>query len=281
MSKEILRPVFAGMGLLASLALIGCGGGSGQTRPGGTGGTTGAGGTSSSTGGSSATGGTGGSASGTGGAPMALACTANPTNQLLSNFNLADSGDGGINSSGQWGTAGMLTGHTFGYSGTMTNDAGVTSKVSSSIDTGKMELVLAGTVNAADFAGGGMSFDTCVNTTNWTGVQFTLGGTADGCHVTFMLQTESQEPPTNKGTCTASSCYQFPQLMVTIPTDGSPTVVHFTDLDGTGMPTGHADFEKEMFGLQWQFTSAAPPDGSAQVGCKPNMTISDVMWTTN
>src|SRR6185437_15279940 len=190
MSKEILRPAFAGMGLLASLALIGCGGGSGQTRPGGTGGTTGAGGTSS-TGGSSPTG-TGGSASGTGGATMALPCTTNPTNQLLSNFNLADSGDGGITSSGSWGTTGMLTGHTFGYVGAMTNDAGVMSKVTASIDTDKMDLELKGIVNPADYAGGGMSFDTCVDSTMWTGIQFTLGGTADGCTLQFQLQTESQ-----------------------------------------------------------------------------------------
>jgi hypothetical protein len=155
------------------------------------------------------------------------------------------------------------------------------SKVSASIDTGKMALVLAGTVNAADYAGGGMSFDTCVNSTNWTGIQFTLGGTADGCTITFQLQTESQEPPTNKGTCTATQCYQFPQLKVTIPTDGSATVVHFADLNGTGMPAMPTDFEKEMFGLQWQFTSAAPPDGGVQVGCMPNMTITDVRWTTN
>jgi hypothetical protein len=125
-----------------------------------------------------------------------------------------------------------------------------------------------------------MAFSTCVDSSTWTGVQFTLGGTADGCNVTFMLQTESQEPPSNKGTCTASSCYQFPQIPVTIPTDGSPTTIKWTDLTATGMPASPADFTKEMFGLQWQFTSAAPPDGGNQVGCMPSMTISNVMWVS-
>jgi hypothetical protein len=163
----------------------------------------------------------------------------------------------------------------------LTNDAGVMSSVSATIDRTSMNLTLAGTVVAADYAGGGMAFSTCVDSSTWTGVQFTLGGTADGCNVTFQLQTESQEPPSNKGTCTASSCYQFPQLAVTIPTDGSPTVIKFSDLTATGMPSAPADFTKEMFGLQWQFTSAAPPDGGNQVGCMPHMTISNVMWTSN
>jgi hypothetical protein len=279
MSKEILRPVFAGMGLLASLALVGCGG-SGQTRP-GTGGTTGNGG-SSSTGGSTGTGGAGATtgSGGTGGAAMALPCTSNPTEQLITNFGSA-AGDGGVTPSGMWGTTGQLTGTVFGYPGTMKNDAGVMSSIGASIDKTSGLLKFSGTVNPADYAGGGMAFGTCVNTTNWTGIQFTLGGTSDGCNITFQLQTESQEPPMQKGTCTASSCYDFPQIPVTIPTDGSATVIHFIDLTGTGMPASPSDFEKEMFGLQWQFTSATPPDGGVQVGCKPMMTISNVMWTTN
>jgi len=212
---------------------------------------------------------------------MALPCTTNPTNQLLSNFNLADSGDGGITSSGSWGTTGMLTGHTFGYVGAMTNDAGVMSKVTASIDTAKMDLELKGIVNPADYAGGGMSFDTCVDSTMWTGIQFTLGGTADGCTLQFQLQTESQEPPSNKGTCTSSSCYAFPKEQIQVPATPAVVVVRFADLANTGSPALPADFEKEMFGLQWHFQSAAPPDGGVQTGCSPDVTITNVMWTTN
>jgi hypothetical protein len=168
----------------------------------------------------------------------------------------------------------------FGYAGAVTSEAGVQSKVSATIDKTAGHVTLAGTVNPADYAGGGLAFATCVDSSSWTGVQFTLGGTSDGCDITFQLQTESQEPPSNKGTC-PGSCYNFPQVKVTIPTDGTPTVIKFSDLMGTGMPSASLDFEKEMFGLQWQFTSVAPPDGGVQVGCMPMMTISDVMWTTS
>ncbi|HVV52011.1 MAG TPA: hypothetical protein VHO06_20245 [Polyangia bacterium] len=280
MTKGILRPAVTGMGVLASLALVACGS-SGNSRPGGTGGTSATGGSSS--GGSTGTGGgASGGATGSGGAAGAttLACTANPTTALLTNFGSA-AGDGGVSTNGQWGTTGQLTGHTFGYKGALTNDAGVMSSVMATINRSAGNMELKGTVVAADYAGGGMSFDTCVDSSMWTGIQFTLGGTADGCNITFQLQTESQEPPSNKGTCTGS-CYDFPQIAVTIPaTAGTPTVVKFSDLTATGMPSAPADFEKEMFGLQWQFSSAAPPDGGVQAGCSPDMTISDVMWTSN
>jgi hypothetical protein len=278
--------VVMGATLVAGLATVGCGG-SGTARP-GTGGTTGTTGAAGTTGSGGATGAGGttsaGGTTGAGGAAgsMALPCTANPTTALISNFGLA-AGDGGVTASGTWGTAGQLTGSVFGYKGSKTNDAGVTSSVTYMIDrTTGMNLELKGTVLAADYAGGGMAFGTCVDSSTWTGIEFTLGGSADGCSITFQLQTESQEPTSAKGTCTASSCYNFPQVPVTIPaTAGTATVVKFSDLAGTGMPSAAADFEKEMFGLQWQFTSVAPPDGGVQVGCSPDMTITDVMWTSN
>jgi hypothetical protein len=263
--------VVMGATLVAGLTTVGCGG-SGTARP-GSGGTTGSAGTTGSGGGTTGTAGTTGSA--------ALPCTANPTTALITNFGLA-AGDGGVTASGTWGTAGQLTGSVFGYGGKLTSDAGVMSSVKATINrTTGMNLELKGTVLAADYAGGGMAFGTCVDSSTWTGIEFTLGGTADGCSITFQLQTESQEPPSNKGTCTASSCYSFPQIAVTIPATPGPTVVKFSDLTATGMPSAPADFEKEMFGLQWQFTSVTPPDGGVQVGCSPDVTITDVMWTSN
>jgi hypothetical protein len=279
MSKGILRPVMGGVAAVlavTTLAWVGCGS-SGTGRPGSTGGTTGAAGTAAGTGGTAT--GTGGTATGTGGAAgaTALTCTANPTTALLTNFGSA-SGDGGVTASGQWGTLGQLTGHTFGYKGAMTNDAGVMSSVTATIDRTAMDLQLQGTVVAGDYAGGGMSFDTCVNSTMWTGIQFTIGGTTDGCNLAFQLQTLSQEGTSNKGTCT-SSCYNFPNKTITVPATPTPMTILFSDLAGTGMPADPAAFEMEMFGLQWQFTSAAPVgDGGIQMGCSPNITITNVSW---
>jgi len=280
MLQGISRPVFLGMGLLAGLALVSCGS-SGTGRPGATGGSTGSGGTTSTGSGGTTTGSGGSTGSGgAAGASAALPCTANPTIPLITNFGSA-AGDGGVSANGSWGTTGQLTGSVFGYAGAVTNEAGVQSKVNATIDKTAGHVTLAGTVNPADYAGGGLAFATCVDSSSWTGIKFTLGGTADGCNITFQLQTESQEPPSNKGTC-PGSCYNFPQLAVTIPTDGSATTVTFAQLMATGMPANPVDFEKEMFGLQWQFTSAAPTgDGGAQLGCMPAMTISDVEWVSN
>src|SRR5580692_8302257 len=173
LNAKSLRMVM-GATLVAGLALVGCGSSSGTPRP-GSGGTTGSAGTTGS-GGATGSAGT----TGAGGTSAPLACTANPTTSLLSNFGSA-AGDGGVSASGTWGTTGQLTGSVFGYKGSKTNDAGVMSSVTATIERSTMDLRLAGTVVAADYAGGGMAFSTCVDSTNWTGIQFTLGGTADRC----------------------------------------------------------------------------------------------------
>jgi hypothetical protein len=260
---------------VSTLAWVGCGS-SGGGRPGATGGSTGSGGASTGSGGSTT--GSGGD-TGTGGAAGATVptCSANPTTALLTNFGSA-SGDGGITASGQWGTTGQLTGHTFGYHGAIMTDGGAqASNITATVDRTNMDLELKGMVAPGDYSGGGMSFDTCVDSSNWSGIQFTLGGTADGCNLAFQLQTLSQEGTSNKGTCT-SSCYNFPNKTITVPSTPTVVTIMFADLANTGMPAAVADFEKEMFGLQWQFTSPAPIADAAQLGCMPDITITDVMW---
>ncbi len=284
MSKGILRPVMGGVAAVlavTTLAWVGCGGSSGTGRPGSTGGSTGsAGATATGTGGTAT--GTGGAATGTGGAAgaTALTCTANPTTALLTNFGSA-SGDGGVTAGGQWGTTGQLTGHTFGYHGMVLTDGGAqASMVTATIDRVGMDLELKGMVAPGDYSGGGMSFDNCVNSTMWTGIQFTIGGTTDGCNLAFQLQTLSQEGISNHGTCPdGASCYNFPNKTITVSTTPAPVTILFSDLEGTGMPATAAAFEMEMFGLQWQFTSAAPVgDGGIQMGCSPDVTITNVSW---
>jgi hypothetical protein len=202
-------------------------------------------------------------------------CTADPTQPLLTDFSPAT-----LTASGVWGTPGQLTGHAFGFGGALLNDAGVRSSVTAVLDRTTMDLELEGMIVSNDYAGGGMSFDSCVDTTRWTGIAFMLGGTADGCTVTFQLLTLSQEPVVNHGTC-VGSCYNFPNVAVTIPATSGPTVVRFSDLSDTGMPAAPSDFEKEMFGLEWQFTTPAPTGGGPAVGCSPAMTIQNVRWVSN
>ncbi len=267
---------FAACGLvLATFGLANCGNGSGAMRTGtggtgGRGGSTGAGGSA----GSAGTGGTTGNGGGAGGStviPLSCSPGIDPTTTLLSDFSSSTWNA----TTGKWGTIGMLTGSKFNYVGPMG------STMTATVDSTAMNLVLMGSVAVSDYAGGGLSFDSCVNTSTHTGFKFTLGGTSDGCDVLFQVQTFSQQAQSNKGGCDSSisgNCYHFPQLKVQIGTD--PITVHFSDLAGTGMPTDAAGIGHEMVGLQWQFQYPMQADGGTpQAACSGvNMTIDDVQF---
>jgi hypothetical protein len=183
-----------------------------------------------------------------------------------------------MNSIGKWGTSWNLMGSVYAFSGSMLTDGGVATSIKSTVSLTAMNLGLAGTVAAADYGGGGMSFDTCVNTTTYTGVQFTLGGTTGGCDLFFQVQTFEEQGKTNHGGCDDSvsgNCYKFPQ--VKLATTTGPVTVRFADLTG-GMPVGAAAIAAEIVGLQWQFQSAAPVADGGQIDCPANLTIDDVMF---
>ena len=267
---------------ILALAASAAGCGSGGDRPGATGGTTG---TPETTGGAVGSGGavgnggiTGtpstGGATATGGTtgPSVLSCTPaySPALPLLTDFSTGDSGWHAA--AGKWGKIGNLTGSIFNYGAKMAK---------ASVDTTNQQLVLSGDVAAGDFGGGGMSFDSCVNTSTYTGVQFTLGGTAAGCNLKFQLQTFSQQADTNGGGCPAAgSCYGFPNEVLQSTT--GPVVVKFADLALTGKPVAAADMAKEIVGLQWQFESPGPVGDAIQLGCTGiALTITNVLFVSN
>jgi hypothetical protein len=276
--------------LAAGVLAAGCGGSSGGDRN-ATGGTTGTGGSvgaggSIGTGGTPGTPGTGG-ATGTGGvtgtggtsAPSAsLSCTPgiSPAAPLLTDFS-KDGASGWHATAGKWGTAGAtnLSGSIFSYGGAVPS-----STLASAVDTVSQNLVLSGNVVAGDYSGGGLSFDSCVNTSVYTGVQFTLGGTVAGCDLYLQVQTFEQQSVDNKGGCPkGGSCYSFPSSPK-LATSG-PVTVKFADLTG-GKPATPAEIVKEMVGLQWQFQSPAPVGDGGQSGCTGiNLTISNVTFVSN
>jgi hypothetical protein len=231
----VVLALFAG-----AVVAVNCGGSSGART--GTGGSsaTGAGGTAGSGGSSTGNGGAGGSSTST------LSCSpgVNPARALLTDFSDWD------NTAGKWGMIGNLRGSKFPYVGTNANTS-----MAAAVTNGA--LVLSGNVAAGDYAGGGMSFDSCVNTTTYHGIQFTLGGTVAGCDLSFNVQTFEQQANTNGGGCdkSTSSCYSFPKKTLTFSTN--PITVMFSDLSG-GMPTDPAAIAAEIVGLQWQFQSPAP-----------------------
>jgi hypothetical protein len=177
-----------------------------------------------------------------------------------------------------------LTGSIFAFAGSAStfdaNDPQDRKTMSASVDTTNQDLVLAGTVAASDYAGGGMSFDQCVNTTVYTGVQFTLGGTVAGCDLYFYAQTfdEKGSGPGQVGGCT-TGCYVFPGVKLTSTT--GPVTVHFSDLKG-GQLTTATSIANEIVGLQWQFNSPAPVGDGGQSGCTGvALTVTNVSFVSN
>lgn len=288
MAKQTLGSVFVGVGvtLAATLAVVmGCGGGSGATRPGATGGTTGTG-----TGGTTTTGtgGAGGTSAGTGGtsSTATLSCTPgfSPPEASLTTFT---SGTDWSGVSGKWGTSTNLLGSIYAYNGSKSG----TSTFKAAVDTtnGVLDIgatastgVTGGMIAAGDYAGGGLSFSQCVNTTAYSGVTFTLGGTAGGCDVFFQAQTFEEQGASNGGGCpSGGSCYSFPQLKVVSgpaePT-GQPITVHFSDLMG-GAPDAAAAIAMQLVGLQFQLQSSTPVADAAQTGCSGvTLTIDNVAF---
>jgi hypothetical protein len=270
------------MALLA-LATAGCGGSSGGSRTG----TGGAGGSAGHGGSSGSGGGTGGGSGGsTADASTALNCSpgVNPTMPLLSDF----SSTSWRNTAGKWGIVGNLTGSIFAYHGT----SATTWPTMPSVDTVNENLTVMGMVAGGDYAGIGMSFDQCVNTTTYTGLQYTLGGDFGGCSVQFQVQTFEQQGASNHGGCTSNpdagiSCYNFPRVTPPMSMMPGSFTVRWTDLM-MGAPTGAAAIAAEIVGFQWQMVTNAPAsDGGAdaatgaQQPCTVSMTVDDVQFITN
>ena len=237
----------------------------------GSGGSTNSGGTTATTGGTTGTGG-----ATAGGATAAPTCTpgVSPATPLITDFSATGAARwhplvGG----GKWGTIGALSGSIFSY-------APSNSTMNATVDTTSENLVLAGTVAAGDFANGGMSFDACVNTTTYTGVQFTLGGSVAGCDLYFQVQTFDEKPAGSGqvGGCT-TGCYVFPGTKLT-STSGVVSVP-FANLSG-GQLTTEPAIANEVVGLQWQFQSPAPVGDGGQLGCTGiNLTITNVSFVSN
>jgi hypothetical protein len=168
-----------------------------------------------------------------------------------------------------------VIGGIFGYGGSKPG-----STIASSVDSANHTLVLSGSVVAGDYAGGGLSFDECVNASAYTGVQFTLGGTTGGCDLIFNVQTFDEKPAgvNQVGGCT-SGCYVFPSVKLT--STSGPMPVNFADLKG-GQLIDATALQNEMVGLQWQFQSPSPVGDGGQPGCDGiNLTITDVSFVSN
>jgi hypothetical protein len=135
-------------------------------------------------------------------------------------------------------------------------------------------LNMSDNVASGDYAGAGISLNTCMDLSAFDGIQFTLTSSLAGCQLYFQVETFAEEPPSNGGGCIADggmSCYSFPQLA--LPQTSGTVTVKWTDLMG-GMPTTPAEVKAKVLGFQWQFQGQ---------GCDPSMkataTVTDIMFT--
>jgi hypothetical protein len=172
---------------------------------------------------------------------------------------------------GRWTGDPNLTFFTYSYHDPDAPDSSNSDKVEGGVFTISGQVVVPG--SDPSYSGGGMHFDYCVNTTAYTGVQFTLTGTSGGCTIYFDLQTYSQQAIHERGGC-ASYCYQFPRKVVT--PQSTPITVRFSDLEGSGIPSGAAAMASEIMGMRWQAELAPRQDDAGQTACTFSLSVDDV-----
>lgn len=198
----------------------------------------------------------------------ALSCSpgVSPASPVITDFTMSG---GWCASSGKWGTVGNLVGGLFAYNGP--GRVAPLVPITSSVTDGTMHL--KGDVASADYGGGGLAFDACVNTAAYSGVRFTLGGDAGTCSVQVQLQTFSQQAVANRGGCDqagGASCYQFPKTPATL---GATNTIMWSQLENTGLPATAAAIAAEIVGLQFQF------EASGGTNCmNVDLTIDDVQF---
>ena len=161
---------------------------------------------------------------------------------------------------GRWCNAHGLDGAVFGYSGAAPNAA------TAAVDMTARNLRFNFTVASAGYAGGGLSFDSCVNATGFNAIQFTAAitaGSLNGCIWIVALQTQDQRPITatmpTGGTCDSSTttCYNFPAVAnLTVPgATATPYTALFTLFSNPSQST--IPTRTQIVGVQWQVQSSA------------------------
>jgi hypothetical protein len=168
-------------------------------------------------------------------------------------------------STAAWCDADGLRGPLFAYSGAAPSAATAT------VDTTAQNLKLNLTVGATGYAGGGLTFESCVNASSFTSVQFTAAitaGSLTGCTWQVALQTQDQRPTTDTnptgGTC-ASNCYRYPAVAgLTFPTATASTYREAYTLF-TNPASSTISTPTQVTGIQWQVNSGSSGAGTCTV----------------
>src|SRR5262245_55348007 len=296
-AKLVRFSVMAAMGGMISFAILSsnCGGSSGQRT--GTAGTTGSAGAGAA--GTTGGGGTTGQAgvNGGGGAAGKYMCTAKP--DLTCGASAIHLPDGHVTdfsmsewtpSNGHYCNASGLQGSIYSYSGGPATDGGVMSSHDQGVDANAGNFRLTLTAGPGGYAGGGITFDGCVDVTQFNALRFSavvMSGDISGCDFKAQLATFEQRPltPLPAGGCDpdagTGSCYRYPASPVlAVGTSATTFTTLFTDF--TTAATHVNPIPGQLVGLQWQLESKAPsdPDGGAQPSCTVELRIDDIAFVT-
>jgi len=273
-------------GALSFVVLVSnCGGSS--SRPTGTAGTTGAAGTNGGAGTMGSAGVTGGG--GTGGMVVMHTCTPKP--DLMCGASAITLSDGKVTdfgpadwstTNGKWCDASGLQGSRFSYSG---GPDGMSTNMNA-VDTAMGNLLLTLTAGSAGYAGGGITFEGCVDVSTYNAISFTAfvsSGSVTGCNFKVQMRTFEQLPTSNNppGGCDpdAGSCYGFPASPnLTLGSSAQTFTTKFADMTGA---THVNPIPGQLVGLQWQLESGmAATEGGAQPICTAEIRIDDIAFVT-
>jgi hypothetical protein len=154
------------------------------------------------------------------------------------------------------------------------------------VDTGMGNLLLTLTAGSAGYAGGGITFEGCVDVSTYNAISFTAfvsSGAVTGCNFKVQMRTFEQLPTSNNppGGCDpdAGSCYGFPASPnLTLGMSAQTFTVKFADMTGA---THVNPIPGQLVGLQWQLESGmAMTEGGAQPICTADIRIDDIAFVT-
>ena len=177
-------------------------------------------------------------------------------------------------STAAWCDADGLRGTVFSYSGASPSAATAT------VDTTAQNLKLNLTVGATGYAGGGLAFDSCVNASSFTSIQFSAtltAGSLTDCVWQVQLQTQDQRDATatnpSGGTC-ASNCYRYPAVTgLTFPTATASTYREtYTLFNNPASST--ISTPTQVIGVQWQVNSGVSGTGT----CTAELRIDNIVF---
>jgi hypothetical protein len=246
------------------------------------------------TAGTTGSGGSGGGTAGVTGAggrftcptDQTLDCSASAALTLMSGHVTTFSAEEWSPTDGKYCNASALRGSVFSYSGPEV-DGGNISSNSHGVDSPAGNYRLTLMAGPGGYAGGGISFDRCVNAgANANALRFTAwiaSGDLTGCNFKAQMQTFEQRPTSQSppGACdsAAMSCFNFPSGAVALTTSPTVFTIPFASMTGA---THTNPFQGQVVGLQWQVESGPPvdPDAGIQLACTVEIRIDEIDFVT-